>query len=305
MKQTIEKNVKIYAIILIFIGTSMMPLAGGIPTLSQKTRVDDYLDQENSNWNGAGTGYDGNVTIAQSFIPTVDTITRVELIVWNTGDPHGTLTVSIRQNLNESDLTAVTLPVEVIPQEFYPDVIWTEFDFPDINITANTTYFIIWALNIEENPGPMPYNNTNWGATQDDNYTNGEQWYNIGDSWHNVSPGWDFCFKTYGNVSIDGFILLFGLIIADAKINLVEKSNNSFFRYFYFSENVQKVTVIGYGSMVHDDDPILHSRFMMKTFTNITALAGEIHREMYVSDEYQHFTAVGTFFHPAIILFTS
>jgi len=72
--------------------------------------------------------------MAQSFKPTLRMVTRVELMVWNDGHPHGNFTVSIRDNLTQMDLTSITQPVEDLPQTIK---IWTEFDFPDIKSPRN------------------------------------------------------------------------------------------------------------------------------------------------------------------------
>jgi hypothetical protein len=293
----------IVGLIVFFMCMSSMPIRCGTQFLPKEIVSDDWLDQENSDWNGAGTGYDGEAAVAQSFIPEYNTLTRVELIVWNTGNPHGNLTVSIREDLNDTDITSITMPVEEIPQQFQPDeVIWTEFDFPDVNVTAESTYYIVWSLSIEKNPGPIPYNVTCWGATQSDNYTRGEQWYGFDNYWHSANPGWDFCFKTYAYEAFNAVVLFFGVIVADAKISFVEKNNESLFRYFYMSEDVKKVTVIGIGSFIADNNPELHPRLYMKTFTNVSLLAGDMHRKLIVSEEYQHFSSLSTFYHPTILI---
>ncbi|MBN1861615.1 MAG: hypothetical protein JW840_09170 [Candidatus Thermoplasmatota archaeon] len=284
----------IFGIILLLITISTAPITGEAKLLLDKTLLDDWIDQENSDWNGAGLGFDGKISVAQSFIPKYKILTRVELIVWNEGDPHGNLTVSIRENLNDTDLTSVTIPVEELPQQFYPQVNWTEFDFPDINITTKKTYYIVWTLDIAENPGPQPYNVTYWGVTQDDNYTRGEQWYSIDNNWHSANPGWDFCFKVYVYDNLDnGFLLLFGIITVDAKMTFVEKDNSSFFPYYYyFSDDVENVTIIGFGFLFHSNDTKLHPRFYMKTFTDVTMLAGFTYRKLMVSEESQHLTLI-------------
>jgi|GEM_PF-2192553 len=304
MRNGIRRKGIIFGIIVLLISMNILSVASGKQVLPNQTVLDDWLDQENSDWNGAGLGFDGKAVVAQSFIPMYNSLTRVELIVWNEGNPHGNLTVSIREILNDTDLTSITKAVEELPQKFTPnEVIWTEFDFPDINVTAESTYYIVWSLDIEENPGPTPFNVTCWGTTQNDNYTSGEQWYGVDNYWHSVNPGWDFCFKTYGHEDFTAFVLFFGILIADAKITDVEKDNGTFFLYNYYSDDVEKVTVIGFGSYLHENDSKIHTRLYMKTFTNVSVLGGATYRKFEVSDEYQQFTLLVTFRYINVLLF--
>lgn len=84
------------------------------------------------------------------------------------------------------------------------------------------------------------------------------------------------------------FFLFFGLIIADAVITYVEIEHDNI-TYGFFCEQVNKVTIIGFGSFLHDNDSKADTHFYLNTFTNVSYLAGETYRKLEVSEEYQYF----------------
>jgi hypothetical protein len=131
--------------------------------------------------------------MAQSFIPTLSSITKVELKILKQGTPTG-LTVSIRSSLTGGDLTSIFEPGSAISTT----TSWHEFNFPDISITPGVTYYIIW------NPsGEDSSNNFFWRMGNGNPYSNGEAWIFLGMSWTVLDPPEvpdpDFCFKTYGD----------------------------------------------------------------------------------------------------------
>ncbi len=126
-----------------------------------------------------------NCIFAQSFTPTKDILTRVQLFLIKAGSPQPCV-VSIRKELDSENLTQAIVSASEIP---YDDPEWIEFDFDDIDISVGETYYMvastsggIYGLSIGEN---NPYSNgsfyycVNWG-----------EWGNVDDL--------DFCFKTYG-----------------------------------------------------------------------------------------------------------
>jgi hypothetical protein len=251
----------------------------------------DTLDQENSDW--ANQGYHSDFGMAQSFKPTLRMLTRVELMVWNDHNPHGNFTVSIRDNLNNTDLTSITLPVEDLPQNIK---IWTEFDFPDIQVTPEQTYYIVCMYEPQNS-----HNATYWGFTgSGDNYTRGELWSFNNQTWTTLvlDPGCDFLFKTYG-FNFKVFLVVFGLVTINGTIDEVFDENFSL-RHFFYCKNVSKVTVIGFGIYANDADSKL--QFYMKSFTNVSELVGATFRKLEPSDEYQHFTIYPFRFRPCAFL---
>jgi hypothetical protein len=200
MRNDILRKGLALGIISLFVGTSIVPSIVGEKTLPDEsllynkllpnnTLFSDTLDQENSDWRGEEFGNE-NGCMAQSFKPTLDMLTTVELIIFNSGTPHGNFTVSIRENLSSIDYTSITIPVEDIPQEFYPEIIWTEFDFPDIYVETEQTYFIVCSYNVQSNP-----NLTCWGITGN-NYLRGEIWTWNNQLWQSNGEH-DFCFSNW------------------------------------------------------------------------------------------------------------
>ncbi|UCB57888.1 MAG: hypothetical protein JSV67_04575, partial [Thermoplasmatales archaeon] len=127
---------------------------------------------------------------AQSFIPQLDVLTRVELYVQQLGNPTDDLVVSIRDDLVGSDLTSVSIPAGDIPLSSD----WVEFDFPDLSVTPGDVYYIV-------------VHTTGGGISQGyrisyasgDPYGYGSYWYSrdSGFSWSDFSL-YDLTFKTYG-----------------------------------------------------------------------------------------------------------
>ena len=77
--------------------------------------------------------------LGQSFIPTLDTLSKVDVLVAKRGNPTGDLVVSIRSTLTGNDLVSIALSPNDIP-----DVAdWVECDLDDITITPGTTYYLV------------------------------------------------------------------------------------------------------------------------------------------------------------------
>ena len=83
---------------------------------------------------------------AQEFKPTEDKLTAVALSFFKSNPPTGLeITVSIRDDLNGSDLTAKTLDAD--EANIKSSETWVLFDFTDITVTPETTYFIVCNVN--------------------------------------------------------------------------------------------------------------------------------------------------------------
>jgi len=156
-----------------------------------------------------------NVQVAQSFIPTKEIITRVEVFIGKNSTATYPYILSIRDNLTKEDLTMTSVDPEDIPTEDYG---WVEFDFDDLRVNIGQTYYIV---SITENTTENFYA---WGANNiSESYPLGCAWFSVddGDSWGNESSSscpnnieewvyqgsqpiledvvtWDMCFKTYG-----------------------------------------------------------------------------------------------------------
>jgi hypothetical protein len=158
---------------------------------------DDEVDQEQLEYCGQGGG-DGEMQ-AQSFIPTLPLLTRIQLPLWKEHPTAtGELKISIRSELEGNDLTEIVLDDSEIRQYF----VWYDFDFKDILVNPGETYFIVW-----EQQGFGDEENKNWiywGYGVETSYANGLAFDLDNGIWH-VHYGWsgyisdlDFCFTTYG-----------------------------------------------------------------------------------------------------------
>lgn len=184
LKVIIRKSL-VFAIISVFVGTSFAL------NISNGENFDDVPDQYQTTKTGSIGGFEFRV--AQSFKPTLNKLTRVELLAEKTGSPYGDLTISIRRYLNGDDYTSITM----LAQDISPDGDWYEFDFSDISVIPEETYYILWT------PDSDFWDSDNlivWGCNWYGNlYTRGEMWNEYPQGyWYIENPEWDCCFKTYG-----------------------------------------------------------------------------------------------------------
>ncbi|GEM_PF-1671085 len=155
------------------------------------------------------------VQVAQSFIPTKEVLTKIELYIIKNSTATYPLKVSIREELTNEDLTYIDIDPSLVPTESFE---WIEINFDDIVITTGLTYYIV---TLTEN---ITDNFYGWGANNiSESYPLGCAWISLdeGDTWTNESvpsyqnsvdskinqnPNprfddtvtWDMCFKTYG-----------------------------------------------------------------------------------------------------------
>lgn len=155
------------------------------------------------------------IQVAQSFIPTKEVLTRVELYIAKNSTATYPLKVSIREELTDEDLTYIDIDPNLVPTEEFD---WVEINFDDILVTTGLTYYIV---TLTENATDNFYG---WGANNmSESYPFGCAWlsYDGGDTWTNQSVSsnqnyvdskikrnpnsrfddvetWDMCFRTYG-----------------------------------------------------------------------------------------------------------
>ncbi len=160
-----------------------------------------------------------NIQVAQSFIPTKNVLTRVELYIGKNTTTTYPYNVAIRHDLTESDLTMISVNPDLIPNQ---ELGWVEFDFEDIPVNTGETYYIVsYTENTTENYYGMGANNIS------ESYPDGCAWFSFDDgfTWTNESIDssptsietsnyhsgiptidrvvtWDTCFKTYGQLNL-------------------------------------------------------------------------------------------------------
>lgn len=133
-------------------------------------------------------------SLAQAFQPTITPLAKVRLLISSEENIIDPLIISIRDDINGEDLTSISLPSNYISNTAN----WINFDFPDITINIEETYYIVAQTN--------SYLEYHWflSYNQDvDYYEQGSGWFKnftIGQNWINYDqygPYVDFCFKTY------------------------------------------------------------------------------------------------------------
>jgi hypothetical protein len=165
------------------------------------------VDQEQTNDSNWGQALCRPYWLAQSFKPSKENLTSVQLFLFKYGDPPaGTeITVSIKNALNGTDLTAKTVNADKIKKAGT----WVLFDFENIIVIPEKTYYIV----CYSNQGTLQ-DTYCWIFGLINPYTRGESWYSNsnGNSWITLWEAFgfdpereepDFCFKTYHKTSRD------------------------------------------------------------------------------------------------------
>jgi len=186
----------------------------------EKDTNKDFIDQKQTYCSGYASGILDDEPMAQSFNPQYSVLTRVELMLVKRYNP-GDFTVSIRENLNSEDLATVHVSSTDIPE----DIAWKTFDFPDISVDCNTTYYIVCTSEDTEE-----FNMYFWYFGHNNPYPSGNAWIFDHDEWEifeiSSFPQLDFGFKTFGlNTSIPDIPTIAGP--TSGKINV--EHNYTFF----------------------------------------------------------------------------
>ena len=99
---------------------------------------DSILDQYQTQHNHLSNIH-SVVWMAQSFQPSITPLTKVDLKLEKFTEINNPIELSIRKDLIDTELTYISLSSEQIP--YYTN--WVEFDFADIEVNVNETYFIV------------------------------------------------------------------------------------------------------------------------------------------------------------------
>ena len=221
-------NMKIIAIFIIslFIGTSVIPSLSStdmndliniqeiireLPSNSNslnyvimdESSFGDQLDQQQTqDDNLIFFNCEPNVaSSAQSFVPSFNVLTRVELKLTKEEDLnilHGDFKISIRYNLCSSgDLTSVSMSSEDV--DLFPSENWYMFNFPNIYVIPGHKYYIVFRASndVDFDPGTQKGSAIGWYYSISNPYPNGEQWYRSNGNWIKRLDA-DMTFKTYG-----------------------------------------------------------------------------------------------------------
>jgi hypothetical protein len=147
---------------------------------------DEYIDQQQTQHGSSGLDINYDQFVAQSFKPSVQRLSKVHLKLFKYGGtPNYELEFSVRKTLNGNDLVLVTKTGTQVTNG------WNEFDFPDLQVQVDNTYYLVCVG--DAGTGGDPY--YCWYYSDTNPYNRGMlHIFNYGD-WHNV-PSADCCFKT-------------------------------------------------------------------------------------------------------------
>jgi len=164
----------------------------------------DELDQSQTAFDGtlpvgyANMGPVFNLSIAQSFIPQKDVLTRVQFLMGRNVTTTEPCVLAIRGNLSGDDLAKMYLWPEEFPvvngTPAEDDLAWVDFNFSDIWVTTGQTYFIVIYTTYQ-------VGNFYWVSGNGSNlYPNGTVYVSTdnGTTWSEFMEGADGCFKTFG-----------------------------------------------------------------------------------------------------------
>lgn len=171
-------------------------LAGG-SMHAATTRLDDgQLDQEQTQQDG-GLYCLFEDELAQGFVPEMDMLTKIELLMTRNQTVVPGLEIAIREHLSGGSLDVVDVAAEQVPTGSYE---WVTIDLDDLHVEPGETYYIVWTGWHGATADQTYY----WGYGEEDPYPEGHSHYydEADDEWHRFADLWtediDFCFKTYG-----------------------------------------------------------------------------------------------------------
>jgi len=152
--------------------------------------TDDEIDQENiENLSTGGGAIIWYQYLAQSFRPTKPFLTRVEISICNNFEHPGTLLISINESLTGDSLVSDSVHSSDLPDIWYPDFFWYEFDFPDLEVIPGMEYFIVCMTQDGD---------YEWIGNYGDRYKRGSCWFTDDNKTWNIHEEEDLGFRTYG-----------------------------------------------------------------------------------------------------------
>jgi len=155
------------------------------------------IDQKQENYSTESFIHSHN-WYAQSFKPSMTPLTKIDIMINKQVLIENPLELSIRSDLTGSELTYIPLTSDQIP--YYTN--WIEFDFPDIEVEPEETYYIVIRTN---SPSGSSYRWKNNYNPEKDDYNRGEQWFSqdYGAIWEPMEEDAyvDSVFRTYSYIS--------------------------------------------------------------------------------------------------------
>lgn len=138
---------------------------------------------------------DGDWGAAQSFTPSMDTITAAEIYLRRFSNPQFDLTIELREDDPKTGalLETIAYPMEEVDTSWH----WLHVDFTDVAVSPTTEYFIV----LPPPPGGVTTSfGYEWGYAFGDQYLDGAFWFTRdgGALWRDLPTSYEFTFVTYG-----------------------------------------------------------------------------------------------------------
>ncbi len=137
---------------------------------------------------------DGDWAGAQSFVPSVETISSIDLYIRSSSKIGFNLTVELRENSVSGNLIG--------SKSFTPDEIpdiwsWFNVDFADVSINPGEKYFIVLPPETDFDKDAFGFE---WGYAFGNQYDDGSFWFTRdgGGWWRDLPTMYEFTFRTYG-----------------------------------------------------------------------------------------------------------
>jgi len=142
--------------------------------------------------------YLGEVKLAQSFKPSLDTLTKIELWFDKPIAPSYGIKVSIMKDDLENT-PILEIDVERLNINDYPS--WTTIDFNTISVIPEDTYYIICETDEPALIGAYQWFIGFQNGIEIDNYDRGQGYFYNDGSWDaSIYEDIDFCFRTYAEI---------------------------------------------------------------------------------------------------------
>jgi len=192
---------KIICIIIwiLFIGFLILPNINGTKII-QSSIYDEQLDQEqtlteNKMESAMPFGFlpdDDILILAQSFKPSLVTLSKVDILLRKLASQEK-VTLLIKDDLN-SVKSLVTIQLDYNEINHYPS--WTTFNFDDIDVIIDNTYYIVLSTNASALLLIYNWHYSLINSELVDYYNRGIMHLYAENVWHEMDA--DFCFRTYG-----------------------------------------------------------------------------------------------------------
>jgi hypothetical protein len=173
---------------------ALLPTIQTIKSIKNNSGIEYLLDQkqlQGDNYNNIHR----SIWIAQSFKPSVSPLAKILLKLHKPVLIDEPLQISIRKDLNGSELIYIPIQSDDIPYFEY----WVEIDFPDIEVEINETYYILLRT---DSPSGKSYRWYYTNNETEDPYSRGKLMisYDYGEEWELIELEDEFAdsaFQTY------------------------------------------------------------------------------------------------------------